>query len=228
MLDLYHNNYKIIISYTKNFDYDNIIKHINDNNYQDILILENENFISNDIDNFQNIYYHCLNVYNALSFVTTQYVFKLRSDEFFYDLNVFFEYILSNNKITKIIVSDIFFRKSNCIPYHISDHYMFCDINIFKKAFYKLKQILEKKDPFVYNLFNQNIKNAEQKITISILLIFEENIDFSIDNSNLLLNKYFEIYKATNFKKFNYSYDRQICDNYRYFNEITDCSDHIL
>lgn len=227
MLKLYNNKFSIIISYISDDEHKKIIKQIIQNpNYKNILIIEqNNDFLNKTIDNCQNIYYQCITVHNALKYVKTKYIFKIRSDEFFFDLTDIFYYIYNNNLYDKMICSDIFFRKSDFLLYHISDHFIFSNLKLILDSFLTLKLILEKKNKITNNIyFKKYIRYAEQKICLSILLTLNETPNYTQKNSNTLLKKNFEIFKATNFNDFNYSYSNKIISNYSYFNPKTDIS----
>lgn len=71
------------------------------------------------IYNPQNLYYQCVSTLAGLKKCNTEYIIKLRSDEYFSDLEKLY---LKSKATNKFVCLPIFFRKSFSVPYHISDH----------------------------------------------------------------------------------------------------------
>lgn len=68
----------------------------------------------------QNINYQILSTLNGLRFIETDYVIKLRGDEYYSNLDyVAYEIAMNPNKIQ---CSPVFFRHWSFMEYHISDH----------------------------------------------------------------------------------------------------------
>lgn len=68
----------------------------------------------------QNMNYQILSTLNGLRFVNTDYVIKLRGDEYYSNLD-YVAYEISMNP-SKIHCSSVFFRHWSFMEYHISDH----------------------------------------------------------------------------------------------------------
>lgn len=68
-----------------------------------------------------NVYKQICTTFAGLRKVSTKYVVKLRSDNWFEDLTPIFEGILANE--TKMISSNLYFRSDNLFKYHFSDQY---------------------------------------------------------------------------------------------------------
>ena len=68
----------------------------------------------------QNINYQILSTINGLRFVETDYVIKIRGDEYYSNMEYIANEVAMNPK--KIHCSPIFFRHWSFIPFHFSDH----------------------------------------------------------------------------------------------------------
>lgn len=68
----------------------------------------------------QSRYKQFLTTYRGLRLVETDYVIKLRSDEYYTDLTPLIEKFLKNKE--KLVTSSLFFRKISYYYYHPSDH----------------------------------------------------------------------------------------------------------
>ena len=68
----------------------------------------------------QNINYQLISTLNGLKLVETDYVIKIRGDEYFSNMEYIANEVAMNPK--KIHCSPIFFRHWSFIPYHFSDH----------------------------------------------------------------------------------------------------------
>jgi|688.fasta_scaffold345050_1 hypothetical protein len=225
MLNLYYDKFPIIISFIgKNDSYKNILQQIiNEPKFNNIELIEQQSNFIGYHDLYQNIYYQCITTYNGVKRVKTKYAIKLRSDEFFDDLTAMFTYIYNNSLFDKIICSDIFFRKSTYGKYHMSDHFFFCTTELLFNMCSKLKLILEKKDDIVHDkTYIKNIISAEQRITVSFLLTLGEDLKYTIEDSNNMINKHFRIYSSGNFKKFVFSFNNSKIISSNYYNEQID------
>ena len=69
---------------------------------------------------FQNINYQIISTLNGLKLVDTDYVIKIRGDEYFSNMEYVANQVAMNPK--KIHCSPIFFRHWSFIPFHFSDH----------------------------------------------------------------------------------------------------------
>lgn len=69
---------------------------------------------------FQNINYQIVSTLTGLKLVETDYVIKIRGDEYFSNIEYIASEVVMNPK--KIHCSPIFFRHWSFIPYHFSDH----------------------------------------------------------------------------------------------------------
>ena len=69
---------------------------------------------------FQNINYQLISTLTGLKLVDTDYVIKIRGDEYFSNMEYVANEVAMNPK--KIHCSPIFFRHWSFIPYHFSDH----------------------------------------------------------------------------------------------------------
>jgi hypothetical protein len=87
-----------------------------------------------NIDNNQSKYLQMVTSTKGLENITTPYTIKLRSDEFYSNLDPF----INAFKINKIFTNNIFFRKTKTCVYHPSDHLMSGKtewlLNMFKES----------------------------------------------------------------------------------------------
>jgi hypothetical protein len=87
----------------------------------DELFLVKKEIEENDIYNFDNIYYQIRSTLKGLIQCKTEYVIKVRSDEYYINFIGFINKMISEN--TKIITSNIFCRSLYSVyQYHMSDH----------------------------------------------------------------------------------------------------------
>jgi hypothetical protein len=75
------------------------------------------------IDNYYNKYFQIVSTLKGFMQVKTPYAVKLRADEYFVNFLPFLTK-LKSLPYHKIMTSNIFFKKGNDWPYHISDHIM--------------------------------------------------------------------------------------------------------
>lgn len=94
-----------------------------------------------DINNIANRYFQFCSLYNGLSIIDTEYVIKLRSDEYYTNLNPIIEKVLTNPE--KIITNDVFFRKTKSYKFHPSDHIIAGKTETLLKIFKKAKEECE-------------------------------------------------------------------------------------
>ena len=96
----------------------------------------------------QNINYQILSTNNGLKYVETDYVIKLRGDEYYSNIEYIVNEIAMNP--TKLHCSPVFFRHWEFMQYHISDHIIAGTIDNLKLMFNKAKFYIDNK--LVYNL----------------------------------------------------------------------------
>jgi hypothetical protein len=150
----------------------------------------------------QNIAYQLLSTNNGLKCVETDYVIKLRGDEYYSNLE-YIAYEIAMNP-HKIHCSSVFFRHWEFMQYHISDHIIAGTISNVKLMFEKTKFYME--NNLVYNL-RDGIKHEfwepEINLTRSYLMTKEPerwgNMDgryLMIENFEILDIKKLEPYKV--------------------------------
>lgn len=150
---------------------------------------------------YQNINYQVESTLNGLQCIHTDYVIKIRGDEYYSNLD-YVAYEIAMNPY-KIHCSPIFFRHWEFMNYHISDHIIAGTLQNVKLMFEKTKFNLQNK--LVYNLNNGekfDFWEPEINLTRSYLMAKEpdrwENIDgrqLMVDNFNILKIKKLEPYK---------------------------------
>ncbi len=117
-----NNNY---LDYTDNivvshWDTDNIILQNKLKNYKikSIANIFHKNF---NIYNNQNVYYQVLSTLNGLKHIETEYVIKLRSDQWIGNLEPLFNSILNPVNKDKYVCSNLHFRPDKLFKFHPSD-----------------------------------------------------------------------------------------------------------
>lgn len=137
MIEKYRSVFKIIVStYKEN-------KNVNLDKLQsldkNLVIIESQLPEVKDMYNSQNIYYQCFSVLNGLQLCKTEYVMKLRSDEFYSNLDKLVKKLPSN----KISTSNIFVRDVGYKPFHLSDHIIVGGVELIFRGFQDLKRYIE-------------------------------------------------------------------------------------
>jgi hypothetical protein len=138
------NNYKeytdnIILSHWDSDDME-MLRYINEYNLN-VKIITNKIHVDYNVFNGQNVYYQVYNTLEGLKEVKTEYVVKLRTDQWFGNLIPFFESILNNKE--KYTCSNLHFRPDNLYKFHPSDKLIGGKTELIKKTFelslYRLK-----------------------------------------------------------------------------------------
>lgn len=93
-------------------------------------------------DNFQNRFYHFYSTELGIRNISKDCVLKMRNDEFYSNLDPFFEAILKNPR--KVVTGDVFFRRHTAYPFHPSDHLVGGKKDIMQKSFSVAREITEK------------------------------------------------------------------------------------
>jgi hypothetical protein len=163
------------------------------------LILYQSNMILKEgINNEQNRYFHHFSVLMGLQFVNTKYAIKIRSDEYYSNLEPFLDImrVCSN----KIITNDVFFRKKEVFRFHPSDHLVGGTTKNMENVFHLATLYSENRDTLVKaRYYSENINVAEQYLglaTINALVTNEDDIPVcktDLDLDYYLMNKCFDI-----------------------------------
>jgi len=85
--------------------------------------------------NDANRYYQFLSTLNGLYQVKTEYVIKVRTDEYYSNLDPVIKKVLATGKT---ITGDVYFRKTSFSPYHPSDHIVAGKTDLLKKVYYDI------------------------------------------------------------------------------------------
>jgi hypothetical protein len=165
------------------------------------IITYDKNILSPYYNNHLNRWYHFFSVDLALQYCYTEYVIKIRSDEFYSDLNPFYEAMIENS--SKIITSDIYFRQNYKYPFHPSDHMIGGKTKIIKSVFEGAKILCESYEKLIGNKFivNKSLDpftlTPEQMIGIASIssVLIQDDIE-KMDNIEIMKNV-FHIIKAS-------------------------------
>ena len=138
----------------------------------------------------RNMYNQMYNINKLLHLVDTDYCIKLRSDEYFIDMDEFIE-IMKTNK--KLITTNLFFIGSD---YYISDHLFGTNTEDFKNMISNLKDILENKK--IIN--NRFLSNTEKVFGLAYLHDKYINREHElISKQKEILNNNFYLYACIRF-----------------------------
>jgi hypothetical protein len=139
----------------------------------------------------QNINYQILSTLNGLRFVQTDYVIKLRGDEYYSNLDyVAYEIAMNPNKIH---CSSVFFRHWSFMEYHISDHIIAGKTDNIKLMFESTKFNME--NELVYHIrdgIKYDFWEPEINLTRSYLMS-KESIRWGVTDGQKLMVENFEI-----------------------------------
>ncbi len=82
------------------------------------------------------MYYQTITVHNALKTISTEWVIKIRSDEYYENWDMFIDLMVTNPK--RLTTTNIFAFKHTCFPLHISDHVFGCKTSLLQKTYGQL------------------------------------------------------------------------------------------
>lgn len=136
-------------------------------------VITNKQNIDYNIFNGQNVYYQVYNTLKGLEKVKTEYVIKLRSDQWFGNLEPFFEAVLQNPD--KYTCSNLHFRPDSLIKYHPSD------------------KVIGGKTDLILNTFNNALYRLKNNVQALLAGAFMFSDDKSICTPELF-NKYIKLY----------------------------------
>lgn len=139
----------------------------------------------------QNINYQILSTLNGLRFVETDYVIKIRGDEYYSNLEYITNQIVMNPN--KIHCSSVFFRHWSFMEYHISDHIIAGTSKNLKLMFESTKFNLA--NGLVYHI-REGIKHEFWEPEINLTrsyLMFKEPIRWGVVDGRKLMVDNFEI-----------------------------------
>jgi hypothetical protein len=117
-----------------------IIRMTDDKKYHVSFFSYDQKILRNQ-DNNQNRFYQFYSTELGIRNVSKDYVIKIRNDEFYSNLDPFFNTILRNPH--KIVTSDVFFRRHNYFPFHPSDHLVGGRTEVMQKTFSFAREITE-------------------------------------------------------------------------------------
>jgi hypothetical protein len=119
--------------------------------YQNANLLINTSPNTDGIHNVSNIYYQTCSTLNGLSEVKTKFVVKVRSDEYWSNLNL----MVNKFEKSKLLSSNVFFRNIEYCPYHISDHLFAGETAILLSTFQNMKKYFDNKND-IYGILNNS------------------------------------------------------------------------
>lgn len=137
----------------------------------------------------QNINYQILSTLNGLRFIDTDYVIKIRGDEYYSNLEYIANQVAMNP--TKIHSSPIFFRHWSFMKYHISDHIIAGTKENLQLMFEETKFNIE--NELVYHMVNgkpHRFWEPEINLTRSYLMAKEPKRWDKVDGRKLMVDNF--------------------------------------
>lgn len=166
-------------------------------NNENMSIMIYGNVYDNKFDNYQNRYYHFLSSVIGFNTCKTEYCLKMRSDEYYDNIEPFFNAIFENTD--KMVTSDTYFRKSTAYVFHPSDHLIGGKTKVLRKVFALAKKYTESsnmipENPFLHYMLCKGLKIHTEQIIGSIYLhykypdMYPEDIN---DHKKIMKNSFF-------------------------------------
>jgi len=137
----------------------------------------------------QNMNYQILSTINGLRFVETDYVIKIRGDEYYSNIEYIANEIVMNPK--KIHCSPIFFRHWEFMEYHISDHIIAGSLSNLRLMFEKTKFYID--NDMIYHISDgerHEFWEPEINLTRSYLMAKESERWGKIDGRKLMVDNF--------------------------------------
>jgi hypothetical protein len=137
----------------------------------------------------QNINYQLLSTTNGLKYVETDYVIKIRGDEYYSNMEYITNQIVMNPQ--KIHCSSVFFRHWEFMKYHISDHIIAGTTDNIKLMFEKTKFYMDNK--MVYHMLDgkpHEFWEPEINLTRSYLMAKESERWGKVDGRKLMVDNF--------------------------------------
>jgi hypothetical protein len=158
------------------------------------------------IYNEQNRYLQFKSTYFGLKEVETEYVIKVRSDEYFSNLMPAIEKFLIDPN--KILTSNIFFRKTSYLRYHPSDHIIIGKTSFLKEVYENcIAECEHNGDVLNKGVFDQMPARIvpEQQFAMACISKLEKN-PFKFQSQpkkvNNIMKKYFDVINVANLGNF--------------------------
>ena len=118
--------------------------------------------LKDGINNEQNKYYHFFSVYLGLEACVTPFCIKMRSDEFYSNLEPIMAAATQNKD--KLVTTDVFFRNAT-MPIHPSDHLVAGKTSTMLETFKTAKLLCEKVNvPYVQELTKYILENTQRHV----------------------------------------------------------------
>lgn len=199
MVSKYRGEFNIVVSTYKDKGNSDLVLFKAD--YQSIItvtVIESELPHLGSLHNSQNIYYQCFSALKGFDSCQTEFVVKLRSDEYYSNL----EFVIKNLSADKVSTNNVFLRDVSYKYFHLSDHIIVGKLELIKSAFASLSNYIEvntNNDPL--QILNTTTP-AETKI---FLFIFFRFINQSLIDWHLMSEKVIHCYMMKYFSVFDVS-----------------------
>lgn len=136
-----------------------------------VKIVKNKTPILEDktgIDHNSTFYYALYTTFKGLQKIESDYVIKIRSDEYFTNLNPIVETISKNPD--KLVCGNIFYKPWRIKPFHMGDHMFACKTKTLLEAYQRLLDMYDKKINLDHRFAQTYGPAAESILCKSILL----------------------------------------------------------
>ena len=149
-----------------------------------------QHVIDKDIYNNQNVFFQNLTILMGLTCVHTEYTIKVRSDEIYTNLIPFIRSVLMNPR--KITTLNIFLRKTDWFPFHISDHIMGGKTKEIKKLCIGAELLIHHRVPYKKpKMFKEWFWVPEQIFGLGYLINYYPLYHLNCMNAGVLMNTHF-------------------------------------
>ena len=127
-------------------------------------------------------YFALYTTFKGLQKIKSEYTLKIRSDEYFSNLNPIIECISKNPN--KLVCGNIFYKPWRINPFHMGDHIFACKTKTLLESYQRLLDMYDKKAN-LDDIFSQTaIGNSAESVLCKSIL-------FSIDPANFLTENCF-------------------------------------
>jgi hypothetical protein len=187
---------------------------LNPHSAEDIKIIRSK-YPRNQFYNSSNFYYQCYSSLAGLLAVDTPFVIKVRSDEYYEDLNILLEKM--SRQPHKMITNNVFFRIDSERKFHVSDHLIAGSTRDMIRTFQIASLLCTTNHKFISgDQFGTKLGRLVPEQIICCSFLKGKNIPINTDRSKQIMMQNFDVVKVQDFGKFivscNSCRDREISD----------------
>jgi hypothetical protein len=161
--------------------------------------------ILRDQNNSQNKFFHFYSTELGLRNVSKDFVVKVRNDEFYSNLDPFFETVLNNPQ--KVTTGDVFFRRHDYYPFHPSDHLVGGKTEVMLKGFATAREIAEDleiaKNHEIFKISGIPLENITSEQIMGLSFISVIHTKYAMESPINVMKSVFEIVPTERLGTFN-------------------------